>query len=184
MIILRMYQDFSPYSVAYQNLNKIVFFVFSILFILLCGTNKIQSQEKPFVVVLDAGHGGHDSGNRGNGYYEKNIALSIALKIGKTLEKTKGFKHIHAIGQIEEENSHKNAYVCFGPDYAPMEQTQIEHAVFELREIFDEECVLIFCAFHFRIHYRVRLLHSVQRPGFRTGELSKETPLNPRPVVM
>ena len=35
-----------------------------------------------FVVVLDAGHGGHDSGNRGNGYYEKNIALNIALSIG------------------------------------------------------------------------------------------------------
>lgn len=65
------------------------------------------------------------------------------------IEKTKGFQHIHAVGQVEEENSHKNAYVCFGPDYAPMEQTQIEHAVFELREILDEECVLIFCAFHF-----------------------------------
>ena len=65
------------------------------------------------------------------------------------IEKTKGFQHIHAVGQIEEENSHKNAYVCFGPDYAPMEQTQIEHAVFELREILDEECVLIFCAFQF-----------------------------------
>ena len=90
-----MHQDFSPYSLAYQNLNKIVFLVFPILFMLLFGTNKIQSQEKPFVVVLDAGHGGHDSGNRGNGYYEKNIALSIALKIGKTLEKTKGFKIIY-----------------------------------------------------------------------------------------
>ena len=90
-----MHQDFSPYSLAYQNLNKIVFLVFPILFILLFGTNKIQSQEKPFVVVLDAGHGGHDSGNRGNGYYEKNIALSIALKIGKILEKTKGFKTIY-----------------------------------------------------------------------------------------
>lgn len=65
------------------------------------------------------------------------------------IEKTKGFKHIHAIGQIEEEDSYKSAYVCFGPDYAPMEQTQIEHAVFEIREILDEECVLIFCAFHF-----------------------------------
>ena len=41
----------------------------------------------PFIVVLDAGHGGHDSGNRGNGYYEKNIALNIALGIGKILEK-------------------------------------------------------------------------------------------------
>tara|TARA_B100001109_G_C18857283_1_gene472293 strand:- start:1848 stop:2984 length:1137 start_codon:yes stop_codon:yes gene_type:complete len=90
-----MHQDFSPYSHAYQNLNKIVFLVFTVLFTLLFGINKIQSQEKPFVVVLDAGHGGHDSGNRGNGYYEKNIALSIALKIGKTLEKTKGFKTIY-----------------------------------------------------------------------------------------
>jgi N-acetylmuramoyl-L-alanine amidase len=90
-----MYQDFFPYSIAYQNLKKIFLLVFSTLFMFLCGTNKIQSQEKPFVVVLDAGHGGHDSGNRGNGYYEKNIALSIALKIGKTLEKTKGFKVIY-----------------------------------------------------------------------------------------
>jgi len=90
-----MHQDFSPYSLVYQNSNKIVFLLFSIFFILFFGTNKIQSQEKPFVVVLDAGHGGHDSGNRGNGYYEKNIALSIALKIGKTLEKTRGFKIIY-----------------------------------------------------------------------------------------
>ena len=36
---------------------------------------------------MDAGHGGHDSGNRGNGYYEKTIALKIALGIGKILEK-------------------------------------------------------------------------------------------------
>ena len=44
-----------------------VFFTF-----LVAGLNsKIYAQDKPFVVVLDAGHGGHDSGNRGNGYYEK-----------------------------------------------------------------------------------------------------------------
>tara|TARA_B100001173_G_C15976481_1_gene542428 strand:- start:128 stop:1261 length:1134 start_codon:yes stop_codon:yes gene_type:complete len=42
---------------------------------------------KTFVVVLDPGHGGHDSGNRGNGYYEKTIALNIALGIGRILEK-------------------------------------------------------------------------------------------------
>ena len=40
-----------------------------------------------FIVVLDAGHGGHDSGNRGNGYFEKTIALKIALSIGNILEK-------------------------------------------------------------------------------------------------
>ena len=44
-------------------------------------------QSKKFKVVLDAGHGGHDSGNRGNGYFEKDIALSIVLAIGNELEK-------------------------------------------------------------------------------------------------
>ena len=53
--------------------------------------NNLNSQEKPFVVVLDAGHGGHDTGNR-NGYYEKKIALNIALKAGKKLEKIKALK--------------------------------------------------------------------------------------------
>ncbi len=41
---------------------------------------------KVFTVVLDAGHGGHDPGNLGNGFKEKDIALSIVLKIGKLLE--------------------------------------------------------------------------------------------------
>ena len=39
-----------------------------------------------FVVVLDAGHGGHDPGNLGNGYLEKNISLGIVLAAGKALE--------------------------------------------------------------------------------------------------
>ena len=41
----------------------------------------------PFTVVLDAGHGGHDPGNLGNGYLEKNIALNIVLEVGTALEK-------------------------------------------------------------------------------------------------
>lgn len=48
-----------------------------------------------FVVVLDAGHGGKDPGNRGNGYFEKKIALSIALQIGKILEKRKDVKVLY-----------------------------------------------------------------------------------------
>ena len=90
-----MYQDFLPYSQAYQNLKKTGLLVFVSFCILIGGLNKVQSQQKPFVVVLDAGHGGHDSGNRGNGYFEKKIALNIALRIGKKLEKLKGFKVIY-----------------------------------------------------------------------------------------
>tara|TARA_B110000858_G_scaffold33133_1_gene36771 strand:- start:8938 stop:10149 length:1212 start_codon:yes stop_codon:yes gene_type:complete len=54
-----------------------------------------SSQDKPFVVVLDAGHGGKDSGNRGNGYYEKKIALNIILQIGKILEMKPNIKVIY-----------------------------------------------------------------------------------------
>jgi N-acetylmuramoyl-L-alanine amidase len=38
------------------------------------------------VVVIDAGHGGHDSGALGSYSKEKDIALAIALKIGKMIE--------------------------------------------------------------------------------------------------
>ena len=48
--------------------------------------------EIPFVVVLDAGHGGHDPGNLGNGYLEKNIALNIVLEAGKALKKDPNVK--------------------------------------------------------------------------------------------
>ncbi|HET7360813.1 MAG TPA: N-acetylmuramoyl-L-alanine amidase [Salinimicrobium sp.] len=54
-----------------------------------------KSANDPFVVVLDAGHGGHDPGNRGNGYYEKDIALSIVLKVGEALEKIPDVKVIY-----------------------------------------------------------------------------------------
>lgn len=54
-----------------------------------------QSGNAPFVIVLDAGHGGHDPGNLGNGYFEKNIALNIVLNIGEILEKDPNFKVIY-----------------------------------------------------------------------------------------
>lgn len=48
-----------------------------------------------FVVVLDAGHGGHDPGNLGNGYQEKNIALQIVLQAGKELSQQKDIKVVY-----------------------------------------------------------------------------------------
>ena len=51
--------------------------------------------DKPFIVVIDAGHGGKDPGNRGNKYYEKKIVLSIALKTGAILEKEKGVNVVY-----------------------------------------------------------------------------------------
>ncbi|MBQ0732995.1 N-acetylmuramoyl-L-alanine amidase family protein [Aquimarina celericrescens] len=51
--------------------------------------------EKKFVVVLDAGHGGHDPGNRGNGYKEKEISLNVVLAIGAELEKDPRFEVVY-----------------------------------------------------------------------------------------
>ena len=56
---------------------------------------KNQATDPVFTVVLDAGHGGKDPGNRGNGYYEKKIALNIALKIGEKLKKVPGVKVVY-----------------------------------------------------------------------------------------
>jgi N-acetylmuramoyl-L-alanine amidase len=39
------------------------------------------------IIIVDAGHGGTDSGTIGNGVYEKNIVLSVAKKLQQKLEK-------------------------------------------------------------------------------------------------
>lgn len=41
-----------------------------------------------FVVCIDAGHGGHDFGAKGEFSYEKNVTLAIAMKLGRLLEQT------------------------------------------------------------------------------------------------
>ena len=62
-------------------------FIFLYLFFSFCSF--AQTAKNEFVVVVDAGHGGKDPGNRGNGYFEKNIALNIALNVGEILTKNK-----------------------------------------------------------------------------------------------
>ena len=65
------------------------------LIFLLTSSSFAQRTTDKFVVVLDAGHGAHDPGNLGNGYKEKDIALSIVLKVGEALEKQNDIKVIY-----------------------------------------------------------------------------------------
>ena len=67
------------------------FFVLSFLFLNPFVSN---SQNDKFIVVLDAGHGGNDPGNIGNGYREKNIALKVVQEIQAELQKVDGIKVI------------------------------------------------------------------------------------------
>lgn len=46
-----------------------------------------NTAKKEFVVVLDAGHGGHDVGATDHGAREKDINLSVVLKAGEMIEK-------------------------------------------------------------------------------------------------
>jgi len=71
---------------------------FFLVFLLFFGTfnGYSQNDNKPFIVVLDAGHGGKDPGRPTNfGYKEKDIALKIVLKIGENLKKHKNIKVIY-----------------------------------------------------------------------------------------
>ena len=75
----------------YNHKTKLLtLFICSLFFI--CTTQFSFAQKKTYTIVLDAGHGGHDPGNLGNGYREKNIALKVALEVGKIIGKQKDIK--------------------------------------------------------------------------------------------
>ncbi|MEO9571506.1 MAG: N-acetylmuramoyl-L-alanine amidase [Polaribacter sp.] len=69
---------------------KIIFILFFAVSFLMASSSMLA--QKKYVIVLDAGHGGKDPGNLGNGYREKNIALKVALEVGKALSKNKEIK--------------------------------------------------------------------------------------------
>ena len=80
------------YKFSTKFSGKIIFFFFLLsLFPFLENT----AQEKKYTVVLDAGHGGRDPGNIGNGYREKNIVLKVVTAVGKELEKNKDIKVLY-----------------------------------------------------------------------------------------
>ena len=68
-----------------KKLLKILFFItgISLITFILC----IPVSAKDFVVVIDAGHGGHDPGAIGKISREKKINLNVALQLGKYIEK-------------------------------------------------------------------------------------------------
>lgn len=69
-------------------------FVFFILILFINHTGFAQNKE--FIVVLDAGHGGKDPGKVGsNNTKEKEIALEIVLQVGALLEKEKDIKVVY-----------------------------------------------------------------------------------------
>ena len=79
----------------YYMISRLIFGILIINILTISILNAKTNPNKKFVVVLDAGHGGKDSGNRGNGYYEKKIVLKITLGVGNILKKHKDIKVIY-----------------------------------------------------------------------------------------
>ena len=70
------------------RLNVILIFLTALLLPFAARAQANKTQDKPFVVVIDAGHGGHDPGALGARGQEKAINLAIALELGKKIEAT------------------------------------------------------------------------------------------------
>ncbi|WP_456442467.1 N-acetylmuramoyl-L-alanine amidase family protein [Psychroserpens sp.] len=77
------------------NLHYIIVSIALIFTCFLTSANNVTKNKEKFVVVLDAGHGGGDSGNLGSGYKESEIALKIVLTVGKKLEENDDIKVIY-----------------------------------------------------------------------------------------
>jgi N-acetylmuramoyl-L-alanine amidase len=81
-------------------------------------------------IVIDPGHGGHDSGCHGGSAYEKNVALAVSLKLGKLIEanfpdvkviftrKTDVFVELYRRAQIANENK-ADLFICIHCNSGP-----------------------------------------------------------------
>ncbi len=69
------------------SLKKIIFYLVTLLLLVGCG----GPDRSDSLVVIDAGHGGHDSGAVAGGQQEKNLVLQITKKLQKEL-KRKGYR--------------------------------------------------------------------------------------------
>tara|TARA_B100000780_G_C21074709_1_gene432608 strand:- start:137 stop:1228 length:1092 start_codon:yes stop_codon:yes gene_type:complete len=79
-----------------QNYKKIIKRKILVLLLFICVCQSVSTHaQKEYVVVLDAGHGGHDPGNLGSGYREKSIALKVVLKVGEKLKRYKDVKVLY-----------------------------------------------------------------------------------------
>jgi len=87
-------------------------------------------QDKKWVVVIDAGHGGKDPGCHGLKYKEKDVALAVALKLGRLLEendknitviytrKTDVFIPLNERAEIANRN-HADFFICVHCNASP-----------------------------------------------------------------
>src|SRR5665648_212144 len=63
---------------------KLIFLIIAL--VIISGSASALKNNKGWIIVIDAGHGGKDPGALGATSYEKNITLPVALKTGEYIE--------------------------------------------------------------------------------------------------
>lgn len=58
------------------------------------GPKPVKKPNEPFVIAIDAGHGGEDTGARGRRTNEKDIVLQIAKRLKKKIDAQKGMRAV------------------------------------------------------------------------------------------
>jgi N-acetylmuramoyl-L-alanine amidase len=66
--------------------KKYIVIIFLTVAFMFSAFNQVPPRNKIKTIVIDAGHGGHDPGCNGGDSKEKNVTLSIALKLGKLIK--------------------------------------------------------------------------------------------------
>lgn len=125
-------------TMKFKNIHRILLVGLPILLLLTSiillpeskADSKIRKGDGLKTVVIDAGHGGHDSGCHGAAAYEKHVALSISLKLGKLIEhyfpdvkviytrKTDVFVELYRRAQIANENK-ADLFICIHCNSGP-----------------------------------------------------------------
>jgi len=92
--------------------------------------SQVRKEKKTRTIVIDPGHGGHDSGCHGSSAYEKHVALAVSLKLGKLIEeyfpdvkviftrKTDVFVELYRRAQIANENQ-ADLFICIHCNSGP-----------------------------------------------------------------
>lgn len=117
--LIKIFVLYSMYNSRINTfLKQIVYQLFILILLLLVLQNGFAQEviKNQRVVVIDAGHGGKDSGAKGKKALEKDIALDIGLRVGKYIDeymndvkviytrKTDVFIPLHKRAQIANDN--------------------------------------------------------------------------------